>query len=103
MKLLDFWKTPALDKELETVLNLMLKPVAMRQEFSLDLKGRLLTNFPLAEKQGNVFQSFALAAASIFSIFMLIFTGIRAIVFLFSMFGLLRQAGGELQHKRTAV
>ncbi len=98
-----FWKVPELDQELERYLDLMLKPVAMRQGFSLDLKDRLLTDFPLAEKQTNVFQSFALAVASIFSIFMLIFTGVRALIFLLSMFGLLRQVGGEMQQKRTAA
>lgn len=98
-----FWKLPELDQELENYLNLMLKPVAMRQGFSMDLRGRLLKDFSLTERKGNVFQSFALAIASIFSIFMLVFTGVRALIFLFSMFGLLRQVGGEMQQKRTVA
>jgi len=98
-----FWKLPELDRELESYLDLMLTPVGLRQGFSRDLKGRLLNDFPLVQNKTNIFQSMALAVASIFSIFMLVLTGIRAIIFLFSMFGLLRQVNGEMQQKRTVA
>jgi hypothetical protein len=98
-----FWKLPELDRELESYLDLMLTPVGLRQGFSRDLKGRLLNDFPLVQNKTNIFQSMALAVASIFSIFMLVLTGIRAVIFLFSMFGLLRQVNGEMQQKRTVA
>jgi hypothetical protein len=98
-----FWKLPELDRELESYLDLMLTPVGLRQGFSRNLKGRLLNDFPLVQSKTNIFQSMALAVASIFSIFMLVLTGIRAVIFLFSMFGLLRQVNGEMQQKRTVA
>jgi hypothetical protein len=98
-----FWKIPELDRELEDYLSLILKPVAMRQEFSLDLRERLLTDFSLVEDKRNVWQMLALVSASIFSIFMLIFTGVRAVIFVLSLFGWLRHSSGEIQQKRSAA
>ena len=98
-----FWKVPELDQDLENYLSTMLTPVSLRGDFRIDLKRRLLGDFPLVENKGNVLQSFALAAAGVFSVFMLIFTGLRALIFLFSVFGLLRQVGGEMQQKRSTA
>ena len=98
-----FWKIPELDRELEDYLSLILKPVAMRQEFSLDLRERLLIDFSLVEDKRNVWQMLALVSASNFSIFMLIFTGVRAVIFVLSLFCWLRHSSGEIQQKRSAA
>ncbi len=98
-----FWKVPELDRDLEKYLTIMLTPVSLRRDFSIDLKRRLLSDYSLTEKKTNVLQSFALAAAGVFSIFMLIFTGLRALIFLISFLGLLRQVGGEMQQKRSTA
>lgn len=100
---MNFWKLPELDLELEKYLDRILEPVSIRPEFSRHLKNRLMVDFPVVEKKNNLFESIALTAASIFSLVMLLITGIRAVIFLLSVFGLLRQNGNAMQQKRTAA
>jgi hypothetical protein len=98
-----FWKLPELDRELESYLDLMLTPVGLCQGFSRDLKRRLLNDFPRTHNNTNIFQSMALVFASIYSVMILVLTGMRAVIFLLSMFGMLRQTRGEMQQKHTAA
>lgn len=97
------WKKPELDRELESYLGLALTPVALRREFSLNLRERLLGNFADRPTKINLLQSPALLAASLFSLAMLVVAGLRAFMFLFSLFGLLRRMDADLQQRRTTA
>jgi hypothetical protein len=75
-----------LEKKLETVL----KPVTPRTEFVYELKQNLY-NPDYKRKYLESAEWMLLIAASFFSIFILLFIGIRSVVMLISALGIIRQ------------